>query len=91
MRTLCVPRVGSICLALVLAIGASSLSYADEVLDWNAVLRRALVTAATPGALQPRIAAAMRVAMFEAYNGIALHVDSRRERPGGASRRAAVV
>ena len=95
MRALCVPRTVSICLALVLAIGASSLSYADEVLDWNAVLRRAVVTAATPGALQPRIAAAMHVAMFEAYNGIekrftSIH-DVSGEAPRGASKRAAVV
>ena len=95
MRALCVPRTVSICLALVLAIGASSLSYADEVLDWNAVLRRAVVTAATPGALQPRIAAAMHVAMFEAYNGIekrftSIH-DVSGEAPRGTSKRAAVV
>lgn len=95
MRALCVPRTVSICLALVLAIGASSLSYADEVLDWNAVLRRAVVTAATPGALQPRIAAVMHVAMFEAYNGIekrftSIH-DVSGEAPRGASKRAAVV
>src|SRR5262252_1755680 len=95
MRTFCVPRVASIGLAFVLVIGASSRSYGDEVLDWNAVLRRAIVTAATPGALQPRIAAAMHVAMFEAYNGIeqrytSIH-DVSGEAPRGASKRAAVA
>jgi len=95
MRALCVPRVVAICLALILPIGVSSAAYADEVLDWNAVLRRALVTAGTPGALQPRIAAAVHVAMFEAYNGIerrftSIH-DVSGEAPRGASKRAAVV
>ena len=95
MRASYVPRIVSMCLALILPIGVSSVSYADEVLDWNAVLRRAVVTAATPGALQPRIAAAMHVAMFEAYNGIeqrftSIH-DVSGEAPRGASRRAAVV
>jgi len=85
----------AICLALILPIGVSSAAYADEVLDWNAVLRRALVTAGTPGALQPRIAAAVHVAMFEAYNGIerrftSIH-DVSGEAPRGASKRAAVV
>src|SRR5262245_37149986 len=90
-----VPRVVSISVALILAICVSSAAYADEVLDWNAVLRRAIVTAAPPGALQPRIAAAVHVAMFEAYNGIerrftSIH-DVSGEAPRGASKRAAVV
>ena len=88
-------RVQAICVALVLASGVGSTAYADEVLDWNAVLRRAVVTAATPGALQPRIAAAVHVAMFEAYNGIerrftSIH-DVGGEAPRGASKRAAAV
>src|SRR5262245_46846870 len=90
-----VPRVVSISVALILTICVSSAAYADEVLDWNAVLRRALVTAGTAGALQPRIAAAVHVAMFEAYNGIerrftSIH-DVSGEAPRGASKRAAVA
>src|SRR5262245_36945827 len=95
MRELRLPRVPSVCLALTVAIGTSSTARADEVLEWNAVLRRALVTAATPGALQPRIAAAVHFRMFEAYNGIergftAIH-DVSGDAPRGASKRAAVV
>jgi hypothetical protein len=67
---------------------------ADEVTDWNAVLLRAIQTAATPGALQGRLGAIVHVAMFDAYNGVErrytpIHVTL--EAPRGASARAAVV
>jgi PAP2 superfamily len=75
-------------------IGLPAVAAADEVLDWNAVVRRAITVAATPGALTPRLAAIVHVSMFDALNGIdrrftPIHVDA--EAPRGASRRAAVV
>jgi hypothetical protein len=87
-------RIGIVALSLGLVIALPCVASADEVLDWNAVVRRAIVTAATPGALQPRLAAIVYVSMFDALNGIdrrftPIHVDA--EAPRGASRRAAVV
>jgi len=81
-----------LCATLVLTM--PGFAHADEVTDWNAVLLRALQTAATPGGLQGRAAAIVHVAMFDAYNGIErrytpIHVTA--EPPRGASRRAAVV
>src|SRR5262245_11705138 len=95
MRVSCPPKTVSVCLGVLLQFGVSSVARADEVLDWNAVLRRAVVTAGTPGALQPRIAAIMHLSMFEAYNGIERRFTSFHEvsgeAPRGASRRAAIV
>ena len=59
-----------------------------------AVVRRAIVTSATPGALQQRLAAIVHVSMFDALNGIdrrftPIHVDA--EAPRGASARAAIA
>jgi hypothetical protein len=87
-------RVLPFVLVLGLPIALPAVGAADEVLDWNAVVRRAIVTAATPGALQQRLAAIVHVSMFDALNGIdrrftPIHVDA--EAPRGASRRAAVV
>jgi hypothetical protein len=84
-----------ICLFIVCAVALMpGRARADEVTDWNAVLRRAIQTAATPGPLQGRIAAIVHVAIFDAYNGVErrytpIHVTA--EAPRGASRRAAVV
>ena len=94
------PRRARTCLAAcVLLVGLLQFAVptkaaADEVLDWNGVLRNALVVANTPGALQPRLAAIVHGAMFDALNGIErrftpFHVEG--EAPHGASRRAAVV
>jgi len=88
------PRIGIVALSLGLLLALPAVGVADEVLDWNAVVRRAIVTAATPGALQPRLAAIVHVSMFDALNGIdrrftPIHVDA--EAPRGASQRAAVV
>jgi hypothetical protein len=87
-------RIVPVVLVLGLFIALPAVGVADEVLDWNAVVRRAIVTAATPGALQQRLAAIVHVSMFDALNGIErrftpIHVDA--EAPRGASRRAAVV
>jgi hypothetical protein len=81
-------------LVLGFSVALPAVGVADEVLDWNAVVRRAIVTSATPGALQQRLAAIVHVSMFDALNGIErrftpFHVDA--EAPRGASRRAAVV
>jgi len=67
---------------------------ADEVLDWNAVVARAVVTGGTPVPAHPRQAALVNVAMFDALNGVErrftpIHVTE--YAPRGASRRAAVV
>jgi hypothetical protein len=83
---------------LVLVFGLSvvlpSVGGADEVLDWNAVTFRAIGVAATPGALQARLAAIVHVSMFDAFNGVErrftpIHVEA--EAPKGASGRAAVA
>jgi hypothetical protein len=88
------PRILPLLLVLGLSLALPAVSTADEVLDWNAVVRRAIVTAAAPGALQPRLAAIVHVSMFDALNGIEqrftpIHVEG--QAPAGASRRAAVV
>ena len=84
-----------ICFLIVCALALlPGRAHADEVTDWNAVLLRAIQTAATPGPLQGRIGAIVHVAIFDAYNGVErryspIHV--RADAPRGASRRAAVV
>src|SRR5438309_10479972 len=83
-------------LAVVLGSGVlvSSLARADEVLDWSAVLQRALFVSNTPGFTASRLAAIVHAAIFDAVNGIErrytpIHVT--RSAPRGASRRAAAV
>jgi hypothetical protein len=87
-------RMSVIGLALALALGLSATARADEVLDWNAVLMRAVRTAGTAPPVNIRLMAIVHAAMFDALNGIdrrhtPLHVDE--AAPAGASRRAAVV
>jgi len=65
---------------------------ADEVLDWNAVLRQAVLAA--PGAPGARLSAIVQASVFDAVNGIErrytpIHVAA--EAPRGASVRAAAV
>jgi hypothetical protein len=67
---------------------------ADEVLDWNAIMMRAVRTAGIPPPVNIRLMAIVHVAMFDALNGIErrytpIYVDQ--DAPPGASRRAAVV
>src|SRR5437870_12873468 len=83
-------------LALVFGFGVlvPSIARADEVLDWNAVLQRALFVSNTPGFTASRVAAIVHGAIFDAVNGIErrytrIHVT--RGAPRGASRRAAAV
>jgi hypothetical protein len=84
-----------VCLLTVCVLAAMPRAvHADEITDWNAVLQRAIQTAATAGPLQGRVAAIVHVAMFDAYNGVErrytpIHVTL--EAPRGASARAAVV
>jgi hypothetical protein len=84
-----------VCLLTVCVLGLMPRpAHGDEVTDWNAVLQRAIQTAATAGPLQGRVAAIVHVAMFDAYNGVErrytpIHVTL--EAPRGASARAAVV
>ncbi len=80
-------------LALLTMAPAASAG-ADDVLDWNDVVLRAIRIANTAGPIQGRQAAIVHVAMFEALNGIErrftpIHIDI--VAPRGASRRAAVV
>src|SRR5262245_2029010 len=88
-------QLTSICLLIVWALAlVPGRARADEVTDWNAVLQRAIVTAATAGPVQGRVAAIVHVAMFDAYNGVErrytpIHVTV--DAPRGASKRAAVV
>lgn len=93
MRPICVLR--HICLLIICVLTVlPGVARADEVTDWNAVLQRAITTAATPGPLQGRVAAMVHVAIFDAYNGVErrytpIHVTL--AAPRGASARAAVV
>jgi hypothetical protein len=60
-----------VCLLIVCVLAVMPrVAHADEVTDWNAVLIRAIQTAATAGPLQGRVAAIVHVAMFDAYNGV---------------------
>jgi len=86
--------VGIVVLSCGFALALPAASAADEVLDWNGVVRRAISAAAAPGPLQGRVAAIVHVSMFDALNGIErrftpIHVTA--EAPLGASKRAAVV
>jgi hypothetical protein len=81
-------------LTLALALAQSVVARADEVLDWNAILMRAVRTAGTPPPINLRLMAIVHTAMFDALNGIErrftpIHVGE--TAPPGASRRAAVV
>ena len=94
MNSMSFRRIGIVVLSFGLAIALPSVGGADEVLDWNAVVRRAIGVAATPGALQGRLAAIVHVSIFDALNGIErrftpIHVEG--EAPAGASRRTAVA
>ena len=94
MKTLLSRRIGIVVLSLGLAIALPAAGAADEVLDWNGVLQRAIAAGATPGPLQGRVAAIVHVSMFDALNGVErrftpVHFDG--EAPRGASVRAAVA
>src|SRR3712207_3650542 len=85
-------HVAGITLAMAVVLPATA--GADEVLDWNAILMRAVRTAGTPPPINLRLMAIVHSAMFDALNGIEqrytpVHVHE--EAPPGASRRAAVV
>src|SRR4051812_17797437 len=78
-------------IATLLTITPAS-ARADEVLEWDTVLRQLVIT--QPGVAQPRLAAIVHVSMYDAINGIArqftpVHVAA--DAPRGASKRAAAV
>ena len=83
------------CVIAVVALGLPQPASADDVLDWNAVTLRALLTPPAPGGfLHYRVTAIVHASMFDALNGIErrytpIHVQP--DAPRGASRRAAVV
>jgi membrane-associated phospholipid phosphatase len=80
---------------VALATNIASTARADEVTDWNQILRdAALVPPATSPLVITRVAAIVHAAVFDAVNGIErrytpIHVDP--AAPRGASRRAAAV
>jgi hypothetical protein len=83
-------------LLVVLGFVSPAAAQTDEVLEWNAVFQRAIVTAgpAVPGPVQGRLAAIVHVAIFDALNGIdrrftPIHVTD--DAPPGASREAAIA
>lgn len=80
--------------ALLLHAGVPRLAHADEVLEWNAVLRRSVIAANTPTPAVPRVMAIVHTSMFDALNGIErryapIHVEA--AAPRGTSARAAVA
>ena len=87
----------SSCLAAVLCgltLMATSSARADAVTDWNAHLEEAVFATAQPIPAQPRSAAIVHLAIFDAVNGIdcryaPYHVTE--TAPGGARREAAAV
>jgi len=81
---------------LASTIGVSATPQDDEVLTWNAVLRRALTTSAppVPGVFVARLYAIVHSAIFDAVNGIErrytpIHVEP--NAAPGASKRAAAI
>jgi hypothetical protein len=91
-----VPLRTGLVFGLLVLVGfpAPAVARADEVLEWNAVLRRAIATAASPGPVHGRLAAIVHVSIFDALNGIdrrftPFHVTE--EAPRGASQRAAIA
>ncbi len=82
-------------LAATLFLATCLLSHADDVLDWNKVLRTAVNTAPVlPGATQFRLAAIVEGSVFDAVNGIERRYAPIHVKPAGpadASRRAAAV
>lgn len=84
-----------LCLILALQLTLPSSSYADEILDWNAIAIRAMQTApAIGGPLQSRFLAIVHTAIFDAVNGIERRyapIHAAMDAPRGASRRAAAV
>ena len=79
---------------MAFAIGLAQKTFADEVLDWNAVAGRSIVASGASGLAQARWASIVQASVFDAVNGVdrqftPLHVVS--QAPSGASPRAAAV
>ncbi len=74
-------------LAASLSVALPVAARADEVLDWNAVLLRAVRTAGIPPPLNIRLMAIVHAAMFDALNGIERRYtpDSRRSKRAARS------
>lgn len=81
--------------ALLVSGVASGICAADEITDWNLVMRLATLTApVTPAPVTTRVAAIMQAAVFDAVNGIDRHYTPIYVPPAaapGASKRAAAV
>ncbi len=81
-------------IVLLVLVGVSSRTWADEVTDWNEMMFRVGLVAGTNATNMGRVAAIVQASVFDAVNGIdhrytPIHVTS--SAPGGASRRAAAV
>ena len=84
----------AILVPLVLAASLATPAWADEVLDWNELMFRAGLVAATSPLNMSRVAAIVQAAVFDAVNGIdrrytPVHVAP--AGPAGASREAAAA
>jgi hypothetical protein len=82
-------------LTVLVVVLAASRAQADEVTDWNEVMLRAGLVAATSPTTMTRVSALVHVAVFDAVNGINPHYEHfmvpATGAPSGASRRAAAV
>jgi hypothetical protein len=81
-------------IVLLVLVGVSSSTWADDVTDWNQMLFRVGLVAGTNATNMGRVAAIVQASVFDAVNGIdhrytPIHVTS--SAPGGASRRAAAI
>src|SRR5580765_3925419 len=81
-------------IVLLVLVGVSSRTWADDVTDWNEMLFRVGLVAGTNATNMSRVAAIVQASVFDAVNGIdhrytPIHVTS--SAPGGASRRAAAI
>lgn len=86
-------KIPNVCLALVLVLSAASAN-ADEVINWNQMMFRAGLIAATSALNMGRVTAIVQASVFDAVNGIErrytpIHVAP--AGPAGASREAAAV
>ena len=87
-------KISQLMIALLVLVGVSSNTWADEVTDWNEMMLRVGLITGTSALNLSRVAAMVQASVFDAINGIdgrytATHVTS--SAPAWASRRAAAI
>ena len=87
-------KISRLTIVLLVVVGVSSRTWADEVTDWNEMMLRVGLVTGTSALNMSRVAAIVQASVFDAVNGIdqrytAIHVAP--AAPAGASRRAAAI